>query len=145
MKRFFIAFLMAAVAVVASCTKEVKVDPADQFVGDYQFVENYYVHWGSASYSSTLESKFRISKVSANEVQMTGAWNTIGTVHGDAVSFGVCPQSDSEGYVNYTFGTANLVGNQLFFTYVGTGSVRYNNGVSYPWESSGNVIATKVN
>ena len=27
MKRFFIAFLMAAVAVVASCTKEVKVDP----------------------------------------------------------------------------------------------------------------------
>ena len=144
MKRLFFAFLMAAVAVAVSCTKEARVDPADQFVGDYQYVDNYYVRWGGDAMSKTYVGSFSISKVSANEVQMIGDWNTLGTVHGNVVSFGACPQSDSEGYVNYTFGAANLVGNQLIFTYVGTGSVRYN-GVPFPWECSGNVTATKVN
>ena len=43
-----------------------------------------------------------------------------------------CLFSDSNGYVNYTFGVGTLYGNTLSFTYYGTGLRRYTNGVAYP-------------
>ena len=74
--------------------------------------------------------------------QMQGDWTTTGIVTGNTVQFNACPQSDSDGYCNYTFGTAILSGNTLTFSYSGYGQRRYL-GISYPWETSGNVTAVK--
>lgn len=115
-------------------------DPADAFVGNYSFTDNYFVRWGNDSKSSSYTSKFTLTKISANMIQMTGAWTTTGTVTSNTVQFNSCPQSDSEGYVNYSFGTGILSGNTLTFSYSGYGQRRYY-GVAYPWETSGNVTA----
>lgn len=137
--------LLVILTFFSSCIKTVREDPADRFVGHYQYVDNYYVRWGGDSKSSSLSGSFSLTKISATEVQMSGPWTTLGVVSGNTVSFGACPQTDSDGYINYTFGVANLIGNQLTFSYVGVGSQRFTNGISYPWESAGNVTATKMN
>ena len=144
MKKLLLSILTITLAI--SCIKSAPApDPADAFVGSYTYTDNYYVRWGGDSKSSSYQGQFTLTKVSALEVQMHGPWTTLGTVSGKTVSFGACPQVGDDGYVNYTFGVANLIGNQLTFSYSGSGSQRYTNGVSYPWESAGNVIATKLN
>ena len=92
--------------------------------------------------SSSITGVFTLEKVSSNTVQMTGSWTTTGTVNGNTVRFVLCPQSDSKGFVNYSFGSGRLSGNMLTFSYTGSGQVKYGN-LAYPWEESGNVTATK--
>lgn len=143
MKKCFLFCVIVFLSV--ACGKlSPAADPADAFVGNYSYTDSYYVRWGGDSKSSSLNGTFTLTKISANQVQMSGAWSTIGNVIGNTVSFGTCPQTDSQGYVNYTFGSGSLTGNTLTFSYVGYGSIRFTNGVSYPWESSGNVIAKKL-
>ena len=144
MKKLLLFILTITFAV--SCLKPAPApDPADAFVGSYTYTDNYYVRWGGDSKTDTMTGTFTLTKVSALEVQMHSPWNTLGRITGNTITFSECPQNDSDGYVNYTFSVANLVGNQLIFTYVGTGSRRYTNGIAYPWESSGTVVATKMN
>lgn len=130
-----------------SCVKAVPVpDPADYFVGNYTFMDNYFIRWGADSRNLTSNGSFTLTKISANQVQMTGAWNTLGTIVGKTVSFGFCPQSDASGHIDYTFGSGSLNGDykKLTFTYTGYGSALYTNGISYPMEVSGRVSATKT-
>ena len=141
----FILFCIIALFSVACGKLSPDADPADAFVGNYSYTDYYYVRWGGDNKSSSLNGTFTLTKISANQVQMSGAWSTIGNVVGNTVSFGTCPQTDSQGYVNYTFGSGNLVGNTLTFSYSGYGSRQFTNGVSYPWETSGNVTARKIN
>ena len=146
MKRFVFVTLVALLAITTSCIKQTPApDLADAFVGNYTYTDNYYVRWGGDSKTDTMTGTFTLTKVSALEVQMHSPWNTLGRITANTITFTECPQNDSDGYVNYTFSAANLVGNQLIFTYVGTGSRRYTNGIAYPWESSGTVVATKLN
>ena len=138
--------LILSALLVASCSdlsKNMNQDPADAFVGEYTTVDNYYVRWGSDNKTSSLTSKFKLTKLSANQVKMIGEWNTTGTVTGNTIRLDVCPYTDKDGYITYTFGVGTLNGKTLTFTYSGTGSRRYSNGVAYPWESSGSVVATK--
>lgn len=140
LKRLII--LISTSFLFSSCIGALLQDPADAFVGNYTYTDNYFVRWGGDSKSSSLNGYFTLTKVSSNMVQMTGAWTTTGTVTGNTVQFTACPQSDSEGYVNYTFGSGRLSGNRLSFSYSGYGQRRYY-GISYPWETSGKVVATK--
>ena len=134
--------LISMMFCLTSCLGSIFSDPADAFVGDYTYTNSYFVRWGGDSKSSTITGNFSLTKVSYNTVQMTGAWTTTGTVTGNTVRFDICPQSDSKGYVTYTFGSGRLSGNTLSFSYTGSGSVKYGL-VAYPWEESGNVTATK--
>ena len=144
MKKLLLSILTITLAV--SCLKPAHApDPADAFVGSYTYTDNYYVRWGGDSKTDAMTGTFTLTKVSALEVQMHSPWNTLGRITANTITFTECPQNDSDGYVNYTFSVANLVGNQLIFTYVGTGSRRYTNGIAYPWESSDTVVATKLN
>ena len=145
MKKLLLSILTITLAV--SCLKLAPApDPADAFVGSYTYTDNYYVRWGDGVEGTDVKTgTFTLTKVSALEVQMHSPWNTLGRITANTITFTECPQNDSDGYVNYTFSVANLVGNQLIFTYVGTGSRRFTNGIAYPWESSGTVVATKLN
>lgn len=139
-----VLFYIFALLLCLSCGKHTPdPDPADYFVGNYTFTDNYYLRWGGDSRALANEGYFTLSKVSANQVEMTGAWNTLGTVTGNIISFSSCPQSDASGYLNFTFGVASLYGEQLSFTYSAMGSVQYK-GVPFPMEVSGNVVARKT-
>ena len=134
------------ITLAVSCLKPAPApDPADAFVGSYTYTDNCYVRWGDDVEGTDAKTgTFTLTKVSALEVQMHSPWNTLGRITANTITVTECPQNDSDGYVNYTFSVANLVGNQLIFTYVGTGSRRFTNGIAYPWESSGTVVATKL-
>ena len=133
LKRLII--LISTSFLFSSCIGALLQDPADAFVGNYTYTDNYFVRWGGDSKSSSLNGYFTLTKVSSNMVQMTGAWTTTGTVTGNTVQFTACPQSDSDG-------SGRLFGNRLSFSYSGYGQRRYY-GISYPWETSGKVVATK--
>lgn len=143
MKRVLVAITLL-LASACSSIFTLEPDPADAFVGEYTTVDNYFVRWGGDYKSSTLTSRFMLIKLSANQVKMVGEWTTTGTITGNTIRLDACLFSDSNGYVNYTFGVGTLYGNTLSFTYYGTGLRRYTNGVAYPWETSGNVTATKI-
>ena len=140
MKRFI--FLIALSLCLTSCLGSIFSDPADAFVGNYSYTNSYFVRWGGDSKSATNNGTFSITKVSSNMVQMTGPWTTTGTVTGNIVRFDSCPQSDNNGFVNYTFGSGRLSGNTLTFSYTGSGQVKYGR-IAYPWEESGNITATR--
>ena len=128
--------------VVSSCNKD--ETSAEAFVGKYLFTDSQFVTWGSDSRAMSGNGAFQLTKLPGNKVKMTGAWTTIGTVFGDTVSFADDMQSDNAGYITYHFGVGTLVGNTLYFNYSGSGSLKYTNGIAYPWTCSGSVVATKI-
>ena len=141
MNKFLFA-LFALVAVVSSCKKDDA--SADAFVGKYLFTDSQFVIWGNDSRALSSDGAFQLTKLSGNKVKMTGAWTTTGEVSGDTVTFADDMQSDNSGYITYHFGAGTLTGNTLRFSYSGTGSLKYSNGVAYPYSCSGNVVATKI-
>lgn len=128
-----------------SCIGLIAEDPADKFVGDYSYNDTYSVNWGSASGSFTNSGSFTISKQSSNTVYISSPWNTTATATGIILNISPTHQSDYSGYVNYTFSSASLSGGMLSITYHGMGSVKYSNGISYPYSCQGNIMARKVN
>jgi|LSQX01.2.fsa_nt_gb hypothetical protein len=144
MKRLVIYLL--PIMMVISCTGLTpEPDPADAFVGRYTYTDNYFVTWGGDSGSLSNNGAFQLTKLSKNQVKMTGAWTSIGEVVGNTVTFSNDMQSDSAGYITYSFGVGTLTGNTLIFNYSGSGSLKYSaNGVAYPWTCSGRVVATNI-
>lgn len=133
--------------LTASCSgleSILQPDPADAFIGRYTYKNNYFVTWGGDSGSLSNEGAFMLTKLSENKVKMSGAWNSIGVVVGNTVSFSNDMQSDDYGYVTYEFGIGTLSGKTLTFNYSGSGRLKYTNGVAYPWNCSGKVIATNI-
>lgn len=129
--------------IVASCSMLMD-DPADAFVGRYTYTDNYFVTWGSDSRSLTTNGAFQLTKLSRNQVQMTGAWNSIGQVVGNTVTFSTDIQSVASGYISYQFAAGTLTGKTLTFNYTGSGSLKYSNGIAYPYNCSGRVVATNL-
>ena len=121
-----------------------KPDLADAFVGRYSYVDDYFVVWGNDSRALKGEGFFTLSKLSKDQVKMTGAWTSIGKIVGNTISFSEDMQSDNSGYITYKFGVGTLSGKVLSFRFSGTGSLKYSNGVAYPWDCSGQVVATIV-
>ena len=143
MKRILHILLFLLLAI--SCTGlDPTPDPADAFVGRYTYTTNYFVTWGADSGSLSDNGAFTLTKLSKDQVKMTGAWTSIGEVVGDTVSFSEDMQSDAAGYITYKFGVGTLTGKTLIFNYSGSGSLKYTNGVAYPWTCSGRVVATNI-
>ena len=141
MKKVFLLILISVMTF--SCTS-MFTDPADAFVGRYTYTDKYFVTWGGDSRSLTTNGTFQLTKLSGNQVQMTGAWNSIGQVVGNTVSFSTDMQSDAAGYITYQFAAGTLTGKTLTFNYTGTGNLKYSNGIAYPFNCSGRVVATNL-
>ena len=132
------------VFTVFSCSKIGIEDPADTFVGEYNFIDKYTAVWGNDSRTINSGGTFWLTKISKDQVKMTGAWTTIGTVVENTISFGQDMSSDADGFITYTFGVGTLIDDILTFKYSGTGSLKYTDGRSYPCSLSGTVTARKV-
>ncbi len=135
--------LLMMMLIVASCSLLMD-DPADAFVGRYNYSGIQFVTWGSSSGTLPTEGSFMLTKVSRNIVQMTGAWNSTGTIVGNTVTFTDDLQSDASGFINYHLGTGTLSGKVLIINYSGTGSLKYSNSVSYPFYCSCQITATNI-
>ena len=139
---FALLSVMLALASCGSSARTVAVDPADRFVGYYSFMDYYNSVLGGSSQMLASEGSVRIVKISANEVQMNGYWNTTGVVTGNTVYFADDIQSNAGGHLRYTFSKATLSGGVLSFSYSGTGILKIK-GVDCPWALSGTVNAKK--
>ena len=142
-----LVYILAILVLAASCSgldTTSQPDPADAFVGRYTYTDNYFVTWGGDSGSLSDKGAFMLTKLSKNQVKMSGAWTSIGEVVGNTVSFSDDMQSDASGYIVYKFGVGTLTGKTLTFNYSGSGSLQYTNGVAYPWTCSGKVVATNL-
>lgn len=145
MRKLLFAFAVICLPLLLTNCSGVETDaeePADAFVGEYTTVDTYFITWGGDSKNSQLTSKFMLLKVDSDRVRMIGEWNTTGTVSGNSIVLDPTVYTDSDGYVNYTFSPGTLYGNTLKFSYSGSGQMRFTNGVSYPYNVSGNIVAT---
>ena len=141
-----LGFVLPAIFLLFSCSPLTPIsipDPADAFVGEYNFIDKYTAVWGSDSRTFNSGGSFCLTKISKDQVKMTGAWTTIGTVVGNNISFGQDMASDADGLITYTFGVGTLLDDSLTFKYSGTGSLKYTDGRSYPCSLSGTVTARK--
>lgn len=142
MKRVLFIISMAVV-FVTSCTKSVREDPADRFVGMYSFTDTYFTIWGTASSSFNDSGTFMITKLGPSEVQISKPWGTTATVLANQLNINPVTQSDNAGYINFSFSFASIAGDMLTINYQGIGSLKYSDGRSYPYSCQGHVIATK--
>ena len=143
MKRFLFVLAVSIVALTAASCSKVS-GSADAFVGRYMYTDSQFVTWGYDSRALSGEGAFQLTKISKNKVKMTGGWTTIGEIDGNTVVFKDDMQSDNAGYITYHFGIGTLTGGVLRFNYTGSGSLKYSNGIAYPWTCSGSVVATNI-
>ena len=144
MKTVYSLLVIVFGLLTLSCSKTSQKDPADDLVGKYKYTDHYYLKWGGDSKNDTYQGTFSLTKIASNKVRMTGDWNTTGTITGNSIQFEFCPQSSSQGYVNYTFGAGIIGYTNMTFTYSCSGYMTYSNGISYPWDTSGNVYAWRI-
>ena len=120
------------------------LDPANTFVGAYSYEDSYQLSWGPSSASYTDNGAFAINKVSHNKVDFSNPWKTTATVTGNQLTIDPVKESSSDGYVNYTFGTATFEAEVLTFTYQGSGSMKHVDGRSYPFSIQGSIVARRT-
>lgn len=136
---------LCTLGLCLNCSKdESKMpEPADDLVGHYSYSDSYYLKWGNASKSAVDNGSFSLTKIAADKVRMSGDWNTVGTIVGNTIQFDFCPQKDSKGIYNYTFGVGTISYGTIRFTYSCTGYRTSDAGVSYPWDCNGTIQARK--
>lgn len=145
MKKGLVLFLLLAVTcVISSCKGDDSLDPANAFIGAYSYEDNYELTWGPMSGTYTENGGFAINKVSSNKVDFSNPWKTTATVTGNQLAIDPVKESNSDGYVNYTFGTATFENEVLTFTYQGTGSMKYIDGRTYTYSTSGTIVARRT-
>lgn len=129
MKKLVIGAFALLVVMFASCSKN---DGADAFVGRYSVstVEN--VTWGGSSGTLTDNGTLTITKVSSNQVQTTGYFNTFGKVVGSKLYLESTTNSDSSGTLTIVYGTGVLDGDVLTLTSTMSGKLA-SNGILYPF------------
>lgn len=76
MKKFFYLLLLSVACFTSSCKKE---DAIDALVGDYTFVEEGSINYGSSSTPYSDNGTFHISRVGDNRVLFTGGLKLRGT------------------------------------------------------------------
>lgn len=137
-----------ALTLFVSCTtglfEVVPSDPADAFVGKYQFVESSYVVSGSSYFPSNESGFFSIDKVSSSVVRINDLWLTTGTISGNTLRINDHTEYFTDGYINFYFSPAYLINGQMTITYTSYGY--YGSGLKQTTtRGSGTVTATKLN
>ena len=132
MKKVVIGAFALLLMVFTSCSKDGGVDA---FVGRYSVstVEN--VTWGGSSGTITDNGTLTITKVSSNQVQTTGYFNTFGKVVGTKLYLESKTTTDSSGTLTIVFGTGVLDGEVLTLTSTMSGKLA-SNGVLYPFNAT---------
>ena len=134
MKRLLLScILLALFAVInTSCTKQ---DDADAFVGFYSTSAVVTSTWGGSTNTSTSNGTMTITKVSANQIQTSGWFNTYGEVVGNALYLESCSHNASDFIVTNVFGTGFINGNVLTFSCTTSGKILAH-GTWYPYYST---------
>ena len=124
-----------------TCTKDADGD-ADMYVGVYSVsvVEN--VTWGGSSGTLTDNGTITITKLSSNQVKVTGYFSTTGRVSGSTINLEGMSTSDSSGSINTVFGTGIYNGGTITISSTRTGQLK-SNGVMYPFTSRDQITAIK--
>ena len=136
MKHLFYFVLFLCFALLNSCSNDnTEIDDADAFVGVYSVsvIEN--VVWGSGSGTINDNGMIRITKLSANRVQINGYIDTQAEISGTYIFLEGGKYSDSSGYFTTSYGRGTLDGNVLTFTANQTGQLA-SNGVLYPYRNT---------
>ena len=131
---YFVSFF--CFALLNSCsTNNIEIDDADAFVGVYSVsvIEN--IIWGGSSGTINDNGTFRITKLSANRVQIEGYISTQAEVSGTSIFLEGGRYSDNTGYFTTSYGTGILDGNVLTFTANQSGQLA-ENGVLYPYRNT---------
>ena len=132
MRKTVIGTLALLLMLFTSCSKNGGVDA---FVGRYSVstVEN--VTWGGSSGTLTDNGTLTIMKVSSNQVQVSGYFNTFGKVVGSKLYLESKTTSDSSGTLTIVFGTGVLDGEVLTLSSTMSGQLA-SQGVLYPFYST---------
>ena len=134
---------MAAVLSLCGCGDKLGAGSVNSFVGVYSYRDRCLVTLGSSTEMKSLNGEFKLTKLSDNMVKLSGAWNTIGEVIGNTVSFRDDIQANNDGHMVYSFGVGTLEGDVLTFDYLGSGSAKNSAGSLIQMTSRGHVVATK--
>ena len=136
-----ILFMLSVVFSFCTCTKETDSD-ADMYVGVYSVSVVEYVTWGGSSGTLTDNGTITITKLSSNQVKVTGYFSTTGRVSGTTINLEGMTTSDAAGTINTVFGTGIYNGGTITLTSTRTGQLK-NNGVMYPFTSRDQITAIK--
>lgn len=137
-----IAILLTVVLSFSTCTKTTIEDDADKFVGVYSVSVVQNVTWGSSSGTLTDSGTIMITKISSNQVQVSGYFNTQGRVSGNNIYLNSTTESDSSGSITTVFGIGIYNGGVITLTGTSSGWLG-SNGVQYTYSSTGRFTAIK--
>jgi hypothetical protein len=140
MKNYILIFIAIISAIInVACTEQ---NNADNFVGTYSVNTVQNVTWGNASATLTDHGFFRITKISASRVQVSGYFNTTGKVVGSNIYLKSYTDSDANGSLTISFGAGTLNGNVLTISSIQSGQLA-ENGIFYPFHSTGKHTCVK--
>lgn len=135
--RNVISVLLVVIAF-AGCTK-VEQDDADKFVGTWSLALTSDMRWGYDRGVISENGTLRIQKKSADEVWVSGFYNTTATVSGNNLYLKAFSAQDAVGSLNYTFGAWTLSGSQMSVSVSESGYLQgYNfscNSVGYAYKT----------
>ena len=150
LKHFFYFTLFFCFTLLNSCSENnigisennISIDDADAFVGVYSvsIVEN--IIWGNSSGTINDNGTIRITKLSANRVQIDGYISTQAEISGTSIFLKGSTYSDDTGYFTTSYGTGTLNKNILTFTAYQTGQLA-SNGTLYPYRNTSYFTATR--
>lgn len=142
MKRFLtFIFVTFTLLVSVSCSKTSRI--MDELVGTYYLTGSEYVTWGTSSGSIMVSDYITITATGDNTFQMTGYFNTTGTVIGERINFKNWMVSDYSGYLSYSIQSTNLIGGVMYLYASHMGQLK-SNGISYPCNANYILTATKM-
>lgn len=135
--RNIISVLLVVIAF-AGCSK-VEPDDADKFVGTWSLALTSDVRWGYDRGVISENGTIHIQKKSANEVWVTGYYNTTATASGNNLYLKQFTAQDQTGSLTYTFGAWTLSGSQMSVSISDSGYIGgYNfscNAVGYAYKT----------
>lgn len=137
-----IAIFLSVVLSFSTCTKTSVEDDADKFVGVYSVSVVQNVTWGSNSGTLTDTGTIMITKISSDQVQVSGYFKTQGRVSGNTINLNSMTNSDSSGSITTVFATGIYNGGVITITSTRSGRLG-SNGVLYPYSSTDRLTAIK--
>lgn len=136
-----IAYLFIAAITFCSCVKDIDGD-ADQYVGVYKVSVAQNTRWGNATATLTDNGTITITKLSSNQIKITGFITTKGRVSGNTVYLESTTNSDAAGSITTVYDAGFYNAGVLTINATLTGHL-IDGGISYPFSSRDKITAIK--